>query len=116
MELGHTLNNVKSEIITHDNTTLSTILTSLPRAQMVHSAHATILGSPIGDAEYLLGHIILEKVAMLKRVSEKFDILSAHGALLLLEHSFIIPKLQYLLRTAPCYESPTLEGYDVVLR
>ena len=42
--------------------------------------------------------------------------MSAHDAFLLLRHSFAIPKLQYVLRTAPCYRSVALEEYDCTLR
>ena len=66
-DLGLTLNNAKSEIITCDNTSRSTILTSLPGAQVVDPACATLLGSPIGGAGSV-SSAILEKVAALKRV------------------------------------------------
>ena len=42
--IGLNLNLSKCEIITRDNTTLGTILTSLPGAQVVDPAHATLLG------------------------------------------------------------------------
>ena len=41
---------------------------------------------------------------------------SAHDSLVLLLHSFAIPKLHYLLRTTPCFLSGHLEEYDCVLR
>jgi len=40
---------------------------------------------------------------------------SADDALTLLRHSFAIPKLHYLLRTAPCFFSEQLEEYDSTL-
>ena len=42
--------------------------------------------------------------------------LSSHDAILLLKHSFAIPKLLYNLRTLPCFLSPALEVYDKTLR
>ena len=57
-----------------------------------------------------------EKTAVLKRVGERFVALSAHDAFILLRHSFTIPKLQYLLRTAPCYQSEALVEYDNTLQ
>ena len=42
--------------------------------------------------------------------------LHAHDAILLLRHSFAIPKLLYVIWTAPCFISPSLKEYDAVLR
>ena len=48
-DIGLKLNLSKSEIITQDHATLGTLLTSLPGAQVVDPAQATLLGSPLGD-------------------------------------------------------------------
>ena len=48
-DIGLRLNLSKSEIITWDLTTLGTLLTSLPDAQVVDSVNATFLGSLLGD-------------------------------------------------------------------
>ena len=109
------LNLSKCEIIAQDHTAIGTILSQLPRAQVVDPASATLLGSPLGD-DRCVSRAIGEKTAALKRVGEKFIALSAHDAFLLLRHSFAIPKLQYVLRTAPCYRSVALEEYDCTLR
>ncbi len=42
--------------------------------------------------------------------------LTAHDALVLLCNSFSLPKLLYILRTAPCFRLATLETYDDCLR
>ena len=65
--IGLNLNLSKCEIITQDNTTHGTILTSLPGSQVVDSAHATLLGSPLGDGR-CVAKAIGEKTAPLKRV------------------------------------------------
>ena len=114
-DIGLTLNLSKSEIITRDRVTLDTLLVSLPGARVVDPAHATFLGSPLGDGESV-SRAICEKTEALKRVSEKFVALSAHDALILLRNSFAIPKLQYLLRTAPCFQSESLVEFDNALR
>ena len=106
-DIGLTLNLLKCEIITQDHTTFETILTSIPGAQRVEPAYATLLGSPLGDGS-CISRAIAEKIDALKRVGEKFEVLSAHDALCLLRNSFSIPKLQYLLRTAPCFKSEML--------
>ena len=84
-EIGLTLNLSKSEIITRDRVTLDTLLVSLPGARVVDPAHATFLGSPLGDGESV-SRAICEKTEALKRVSEKFVTLSAHDALILLRN------------------------------
>ena len=39
-----------------------------------------------------------------------------HDALFLLKHSFLIPKLTYLLRSASCISSKVLKEYDALLK
>ena len=41
--------------------------------------------------------------------------LHSHDAITLLRHSFAIPKILHVLRTSPCFNSPCLEDYDVLL-
>ena len=92
-----------------------TIITALPGAVVVDPANAYLLGSPIGD----LGSIstsLDENTKALSIMGEHFVHFSAHDSLVLLQHSFAIPKLHYLLRTTPCFLSGHLEEYDSVLR
>ena len=88
-DIGLRLNLSKSEIITRDHTTLGTLLTSLPGAQVMDSVNATFLGSPLGDDRCVSRAMI----DALKRVAEKFVALSAHDALVLLRNAFAIPKV-----------------------
>ena len=53
---------------------------------------------------------------MLKCLRERFRYITCHDAYLLLRHSLAIPKLLYLLRTSPCFLSPSLKIYDDELR
>ena len=114
-ELGLFLNNSKSEIICLDATVRGTIVTTLPGALVVDSANACLLGSPIGDV-ISINASINEKIKDLSIMGDRFVHLSSHDSLALLRHSFAIPKLHYLLRTAPCFLSHQLEEYDCVLR
>lgn len=59
---------------------------------------------------------IQEKVEALERLGERLKRLTAHDALLLLRNCFALPKLLYILRTAPCFHSTTLQSYDDCLR
>ena len=52
----------------------------------------------------------------LERLGERLKRLTAHDALLLLRNCFALPKLMYILRTAPCFRSPALQSYDDCLR
>ena len=113
-DLGLALNCLKSEIITSNPTVSNSLLTHLPQAQVVDPANATLLGSPLGNLN-CISDAITEKIQTLRRVGKRLEFLSAHDALLLLIHSFSMPKLMYLLRTAPCFKSPSLAEYDAVL-
>ena len=50
-ELGLVLNHKKSEIITNDPSSRSSILAQMPDALVVELQSATLLGSPLGDVE-----------------------------------------------------------------
>ena len=77
------LNLSKCEIMTQNNTAHGTVPTSLPGPQVVNPAHNTLLSSLLGDGE-CVAKAIGEKTAALKRVGEKFMVLSAHDAFILL--------------------------------
>ena len=81
--IGLNLNLCKCEIITQDNSTLGTIMTALPQAQVEDSAQATPMGSPLGGRKSVT-KAIGEKTAALKTVDEKFGALSADDAFILL--------------------------------
>ena len=52
---------------------------------------------------------------MFQFIGRRLGLLTSHDALLLLHHSFAIPKVLYILRTAPCFVSDRLEKFDDVL-
>ena len=113
-EIGLSLNCGKSEVICREELTCTTILSSLPGAQIIEPSAATLLGSPLGDVESV--SVALEKkIVSLATMGERLELLAAQDALLLLRHSFSIPKLLYLLKTAPCFLSPCLQSYDELL-
>ena len=63
--------------------------------------HFTILlGSPIMES---LSRAITNRMDNLKVMEGRLRYLSSQDALLLLHHAFAIPKLLYLLRSAPCF-------------
>ena len=76
---------------------------------------ATLLGSPLGSIE-AISEAVNEKINLLKVMGNSLQYLHAHDAILLLRHSFAIPKLLYVIQTAPFFISPSLKEYDAVLR
>ena len=82
---------------------------------MIPPSRATLLGSPLGDLASI-DQYLEEKVKTLQLMGSRFQHLSSHDSLFLLRHSFSIPRLHYLLRTAPCFLSDVLIKYDNVLR
>jgi len=90
-------------------------IVSLPGAVVVDHEKACLLGSPIGDVSSF-DSAIEQKIHALRTMGDHFPHLAAHDSLMLLRHSFTIPKLRYLLRTASCFLSDLLEEYDSSLR
>ena len=113
--LGLSLNVTKCEIVCNDNLSCDTLLVALPDAQLVKVSQAQLLGSPVGDDE-CVATAVMDKVEVLRRLGERLHLLTAHDALILLRNCFALPKLLYILRTAPCFRSVTLESYDDCLR
>ena len=105
----------KSEIICANPNTTDSILSSLRGAQVVEPTKATLLGSSIGDV-HSISDVLTMKIGMLKRMGDRLEQLSAQDAILLVRHSFALPKLLYNLRTSPCFLSPVLQEYDKLLQ
>ena len=112
--LGLQLNQRKSELICDDSAGKDLLAVANDLCK-VSPANATLLGSPIGSQDSI-DSSIEEKLESLKVMRSRFSLLSKHDALCLLRYSFAIPKILYILRTAPCFTSPHLEAYDSELR
>ena len=72
-EIGLHLNRHKSEIICSNADITGTILPSLPGAQVVDPARATLLVSSIGDVSSI-SDILTSKINMLKRMGDRLPI------------------------------------------
>ena len=112
--LGLQLNRGKSELICGASASRD-LLGYANGLRRVSIANATLLGSPIGG-QVSIDDSILEKVKFLKVMGSRLSLLGKHDALCLLRHSFAIPKVLYILRTAPCFSSAHLGAYDEELR
>ena len=74
-----------------------------------------ILGSPI-SAQGVRSEISLRTEA-LKRMISKLNLIDPHQAFVLLKNSFAIPKLTYLMRSAPAFlQADLLHEFDSELR
>ena len=113
--IGLSLNSGKSEAICGSEETTAPFASLLPNAKHVNPSDASLLGSSVGNISSI-NNILEEKTALLKKMGDRLVHLSSHDAILLLKHSFAIPKLLYNLRTSPCFLSPALEVYDKTLR
>ena len=114
-DLGLTLNHQKFEIVCSDHTKCATLTSAMPNAKVVSPIAVILLGSSVGD-KYSVSKTISEKTRLLKTLGSRLQYLSAHDALLLLRHSFAIPKMLHILRTSPCFTSPALQSYNDELR
>ena len=61
----------------------------------------SLLGSPIGNLASI-NRILQAKFDALKVMGERLSLLHSQDALLLLRNMFSLPKVLYVLRTAPC--------------
>ena len=86
--LGLVLNINKSEVISHNKSAVSSLLSSLPDLQFTDVEHAQLLGSPLGGAAMHLS--LQEQLHQLKLIGERLCYLSMHDAITILRHSFSI--------------------------
>ena len=57
-----------------------------------------------------------KKIADLEVMTTRLSLLPAHAALFLIKNALAIPKLIYVMRTAPYYQSKKLMTYDNTLK
>ena len=112
-QLGLQLNLNKSELICQ-NPLDSSLLLSAPELIPTEPHLALFLGSPIGGRNSVDSAISM-KCDTLKIMGERLPHFQKHDSLLLLRHSFSIPKILHLLRTSPCFHSAELANFDILL-
>ena len=112
-EINLFLKRDKSEIICVDELSKSSMLSSSPSFRTVDPAKATLLGAPIGGDRSL--NIVWEStVEQLQTLGNRLAQLQAHDALCLLQNALAIPKVLYILHTAPSFRSTVLSSFDRV--
>jgi hypothetical protein len=108
-KLGLCLNLQKSELIRLPE--VDNLPSSFRDMKLVQPKDAVLLGSPIGDVSSI-DTVIKEKIDSFTTMGERLAYLARHDALLLLRHAFALPKVLYILRSAPCFLSKFLEVFD----
>ena len=91
------------------------MLEAVPDLHPVISELATLLRSPIGS-EVGFNKSISESTEALKVMGDRIGHLHMHDAYRLLQHTLALPKVLYTLRTSPCFQSPSLQSFDLLLR
>ena len=102
--IGLRLNHAKCEVIGLSPVQEPIWDTSGLRFLKRPASDATLLGSPLSLAG--TSEALRQSCDQLERVSKHLLKLPAHEAFFLLKNSLAIPRLQYLLRTAPCCLCP----------
>ena len=110
-DLGLAINHSKSEVICVDDITSQDIQSISPMFQITDPADACLLGSPIGGPQSI-NQVLSTKKASLERLGERLRLLHSHDGLCLLKNALALPKVLYVLRTAPCFDSPILPELD----
>ena len=82
--------------------------------RVVDPENSELLGAPLHMDG--VDKPVLKCIDFLKQMSINLEKLDYHEALFLLKNCLSMPKMTYLLRTAPCFASRKLAQYDSVLR
>ena len=92
-----------------DPTTGKSLLAATPGLHVASPNHAALMVSPLGDMDSIF-NTICEKINLLQTMGDRLQYLHSRDAILLLRHSFALPKLLYVLHTSPYFLSPQLEA------
>ena len=103
-ELGLVANHRKAEIVCCDPSTVNTFPSYSPHFRWVKPSDACLLGPLIGDSPSI-DSVLHSKYDALENMGERLSLLHSQDALLLLRKVSSLPKVLYVLRTTPCFES-----------
>ena len=112
--LGLELNHSKSEVICSSNATRTLMKAAAITFKEIDMHQATLLGAPLQEEG--IDSALRVKNAELSQLVARLQFLPIHDSLFLLKNVLAIPKLLYILKTAPCSSSPELAAYDGLLR
>ena len=112
--LGLKLNRSKCEIIASTDNPFNELHGRGISLIQCTTKTACLLGAPLFKDG--VDQALTKKCDELKAMTRRLLLLPAHDSLYLLRNALAIPKLLYILRTAPCFSSVKLIEYDETLR
>ena len=113
--LGLEMNRSKCEVVGHTNKTRTLFATHNVTIPETSPSTVVLLGAPLSAGEHL-DTVLDKKKQELSLLTKRLELMPAHDSLYLLRNVLTAPRLMYLLRTAPCTDSPVLQLYDTVIR
>jgi hypothetical protein len=111
---GLHLNLSKCEAISANATALQSVLDYNPAISVTDIKEATLLGTALSFD--ITASLVDEKLGFLKNMQMRISSLPSHDALFLLRNAMAIPRLTYLLRSAPAFACDNLVSFDLVVR
>jgi len=114
-EMGLTINAAKCEVLGLTETNEGEWDAHGLGFSKVPLSRATMLGSPLFDGPFL-SHRLSEFNENLQAISPRLELLPSHDAFYLLRQVFFLPRLSYIIRSAPCFLSEELVFLDTTVR
>jgi len=114
-QLGLRMNHEKCEVVGHTDDTRLLFAAhgiSLPETS---ASTVILLGAPLSAGQHL-DEVLEGKREELRRLARRLELMPSHDSLYLLRNVLAAPRLMYLLRTAPCTDSPVLPLFDSTIR
>ena len=118
-KIGLSINASKCELICLNledpNQVIDSFKQLLPDLKTTSIEESIILGSPI--AVQGMRSEMESKLNALKRMISRLNLIDPHQAFVLLKNSFAIPRMTYLLRSAPAFQQASLLlEFDLIIR
>ena len=114
-KIGLELNRSKCEVIGHTVETRAMFTSYGINLPETSASEVIFLGAPLLAGPHL-DSVLERKRLELQRLSKRLELMPSHDCLYLLRNVLTAPRMMYLLRTAPCTDSPELPLYDGALR
>ena len=92
---------------------LETISALAPEITRLSFQEVSLLGAPLHERG--VDTAFRQKLTNFSKLCKNVLDLDKHDALFLLKNSLSVPRVTYLLRTSPCFNSPVLQEYDDLL-
>jgi len=114
-QLGLEVKRSKCEVVGHNDKTRRLFTSQNVVLPETSSSSVILLGAPMTAGQHL-DSVLEGKKDELRLLTRRLEFMPSHDSLFLLRNVLAAPRLMYLLRTAPCTDSPELPLFDAVLR